>query len=57
MAKLKKLPKKPKKSASIAVKEAYLRKVTEVRKENAKIIADQKKSKELDKRIAAVGRC
>lgn len=51
MVKLKKLPKKPKSSASIAVKEAFLRKVAEVKKENAKILADRKKSKDLDKRI------
>lgn len=56
--KLKKLPKKPKTNASIATKEAYLRKVAEIKKENAKIIADKKKSKELDRRIdAAVKGC
>lgn len=58
MVKLKKLPKKPKASASIAQKEAYLKKVQEIKKENAKIIADKKKSKELDKKIdAAVRGC
>ena len=58
MVKLKKLPKKPKASASIATKEAFLKKVAEVKKENAKIIADRKKSKELDKRIdAAIKGC
>lgn len=58
MAKLKKLPKKPKATASIATKEAFLKKVAEVKKENAKIIADRKKSKELDKRIdAAIKGC
>lgn len=51
MVKLKKLPKKPKSSASIAAKEAFLKKVAEVKKENAKILSDRKKSKELDKRI------
>lgn len=51
MVKLKKLPKRPKSSASVAAKEAYLKKVAEVKKENAKIIADKKKSKELDKKI------
>ena len=58
MAKLKKLPKKPKATASIATKEAFLKKVAEVKKENVKIIADRKKSKELDKRIdAAIKGC
>lgn len=51
MVKLKKLPKRPKSSASVATKEAYLKKVAEIKKENAKIIADKKKSKELDKKI------
>lgn len=58
MVKLKKLPKKPKSSASIATKEAFLKKVAEVKKENEKILSDRKKSKELDKRIdAAVKGC
>lgn len=51
MVKLKKLPKRPKSSASVATKEAYLKKVAEIKKENAKIIADKKKSKDLDKKI------
>lgn len=51
MVKLKKLPKRPKTSASVATKEAYLKKVAEIKKENAKIIADKKKSKDLDKKI------
>lgn len=58
MVKLKKLPKRPKATASIATKEAFLRKVSEVKKENAKIIADKKKSKDLDKKIdAAIKGC
>jgi len=58
MVKLKKFPKKPKASASIAQKEAFLKKVQDIKKENAKIIADKKKSKELDKRIdAAIKGC
>lgn len=58
MVKLKKLPKKPKASASIATKEAFLKKVAEVKKENAKILADRKKSKELDKKMdAAIKGC
>lgn len=58
MVKLKKLPKRPKTSASVATKEAYLKKVAEIKKENAKIIADKKKSKDLDKKIdAAIKGC
>ena len=58
MVKLKKLPKKPKATASIATQEAFLKKVEEVKRENAKIIADRKKSKELDKKIdAAIKGC
>lgn len=53
MVKLKKFPKKPKKTASIAAKESFLKKVAEIKKENAKILADDKKSKSLDKRIEA----
>ena len=51
MVKLKKFPRKPKASASIAAKEAFLKKVAEIKKENAKIMADKKKSKDLDKKI------
>lgn len=58
MVKLKKLPKKPKASASIATKEAFLKKVAEIKKENSKILADRKKSKELDKKMdAAIKGC
>ena len=58
MVKLKKLPKRPKSSASVATKEAYLKKVAEIKKENAKIVADKKKSKDLDKKIdAAIKGC
>ena len=58
MVKLKKFPRKPKASASIAAKEAFLKKVAEIKKENAKIIADKKKSKDLDKKIdAAIKGC
>lgn len=58
MVKLKKFPRKPKASASIAAKEAFLKKVAEVKKENAKIMADKKKSKDLDKKIdAAIKGC
>ncbi len=58
MAKLKKkkLPKKPKASASIATKERYLKRVSEVNKENKKIDSMNKKSEQLSKRIAGIGR-
>lgn len=56
MAKIKNFPKKPKKSASIATKEAYLKKVAEVKKYNAQVLADKKKSEALDKRIAEATR-
>ena len=49
--KLKKLPKKPKASASVATKDNWLKRVAEIRKENARIRADKKKSEALDKRI------
>lgn len=52
--KLKKLPKKPKATASIASKEAYLKKVAEIRKANAKIKALQKRSATLDKKISSL---
>lgn len=52
--KLKKLPKKPKASASVATKENWLKRVAEIRKENARIRADKKKSEALDKRIREV---
>lgn len=51
MVKLKKLPKKPKITASIATKEAFLKRVAEIKKENQKRLAEQKKSQALDKRI------
>lgn len=54
MAKLKmlKAPKKPKRSASIETKENWLKKVAEVKKENARRVALNKKSEELSKKIA-----
>lgn len=56
MAKLKmiKLPKSPKASASAAVKERWLARAAEIKKENAKRAALNKKSEELTKRIQAV---
>ena len=54
MAKLKmlKAPKKPNRSASIETKEAWLKRVAEIRKENAKRVAMNKRSEELSKKIA-----
>lgn len=54
MAKLKmlKAPKKPKASASVATKENWLRKAAEVKKENERRAAENKKSMELSKKIA-----
>jgi len=49
--KMKKMPKAPKASASIAVKEAYCKRVAEVKKENRKREALNKKSKALDAKI------
>ena len=60
MAKLKmlKLPKRPKASASVSVKENYLKKVAEVKKENAKRKAINAKSEALNKKIdAAIKGC
>lgn len=56
MAKLKmlKLPKAPKATASVAVKERYLHRVAELKKVNAQRAALNRKSEELDKKIAAV---
>lgn len=55
MAKLKmlKAPKKPKASASVATKENWLRRAAEVKKENARRAAENKKSEELSKKIAS----
>lgn len=55
MAKMKmlKAPKKPKRSASIESKENWLKRVAEIKKENAKRVALNKKSEELSKKIAS----
>lgn len=50
--KMLKAPKKPKRSASIATKENWLKKVAEMKKENARRVALNKKSEELSKKIA-----
>ena len=54
MAKLKMLkrPKAPKASASNAVKENYLKRLAEIKKENTRRIAENRKSDELSKKIA-----
>lgn len=54
MAKLKmlKLPKRPKANASVTVKENWLKKAAEVKKENNRRRALNKKSDELSKKIA-----
>jgi hypothetical protein len=54
MAKLKMLkrPKAPKASASIAVKENYLKKLAAVKKENSRRASINRKSEELSKKIA-----
>lgn len=54
MAKLKmlKMPKAPKASASIATKERYLQRLSDVKKANALRASLNRKSAELDKKIA-----
>ena len=58
MAKLKmlKLPKKPKASASVSVMENYLKRVSEVQKENRRREAENKKAENLRKKIAGIRR-
>ncbi len=58
MAKVKllKYPKKPKASASIESKERYLKRVSEIDKENNRRKALKKKDEALTKRIGSVGR-
>lgn len=53
--KLLKYPKKPKTSASVASKEAYLKRVSEIDAANRSRIAENKKSEALSKRIAGLG--
>jgi hypothetical protein len=52
--KLKSLPKKPKRSASNATKENYLRKVAEVRAYNQGVAREKAKSEHLNRRIAGI---
>lgn len=50
--KMKKMPKAPKQTASIQVKENYLKRLAEVKRENAKRAALNKKSAALSAKIA-----
>lgn len=50
--KMKKMPKAPKKSASITAKENYIKRVAEIKRENAKRAALNKKSEALSAKIA-----
>lgn len=52
--KMKKLPKAPKESASIQSKENYLKRVAEIKRENNRRAALNKKSDALSKKIASV---
>lgn len=54
MLKMKKMPKAPKKTASIATKEAYIKRVNEIKRENAKRAALNKKSLALSAKIAKI---
>lgn len=56
MAKLKmlKLPKRPKATASVAVKENWLKRAGEVKKENDRRARENKRSEELSKKISSV---
>lgn len=51
MLKMKKMPKAPKASASVAVKEAYLKRLEDVKRENSRRQAENRKSAFLTKRI------
>lgn len=50
--KMKKMPRKPKMSASVAAKENWLRRAADVKKENARRASENKRSAELSKKIA-----
>lgn len=58
MAKLKmlKLPKKPKASASVKTMENYLKRVSEVQKENRRRESENKKADTLRKKISGIRR-
>ena len=50
--KMKKLPKRPKASASVETKKNWLKKANEVKKENARLARENKVSEQLSKKIA-----
>jgi len=52
--KMKKLPRKPKRSASNATKENYLKKVAEIRAHNTGIAREKAKAETLNKKIASI---
>jgi hypothetical protein len=53
--KLKKLPKKPKASASVATMEAWLKKVAEIKQHNSGVKRHNDHAASLRKKIAAIG--
>lgn len=52
--KLKKLPKRPAKNASLATKERWIQRAKEVEQYNAGVVAEAKASEALDKRINGI---
>lgn len=50
--KMKRMPKKPKANASVEVKENWLKRAADVKKENARRVQANKRSIELSKKIA-----
>ncbi len=54
MAKFKKLPKKPRASASVATMENYLRRVADVKKYNDGIKRDKAKKEQLKRKIQGI---
>ena len=54
--KLKRYPKKPKASASVATMQNYLQRVREVDKENSRRKSENSKAASLRKKIGAIGR-
>lgn len=50
--KMKKMPKKPKASASVETKKNWLKRANEVKKENARRARENKVSEQLSKKIA-----
>ena len=50
---MKRLPKKPKQSASVETKMNWLKRADEVKRENARRVQENKKSAELSRKISA----